>query len=249
MTTKKQASQQPSVWMWSTIVLAVLLFLSLVATIMLTMVVFAGGLATGGTGTVAAPTPPPTAPAPGAAPTGEPVEVSIEGRPMKGDANAPVTIVEFSDFECGFCQRLYQDTLPQVQSNFIDTGDARFVYRHFQLFGDRSLPAMVASECAFQIGGNDGFWPVHDAIFDTPSPRSNDQFRGFAQNAGLDMAAWDACFANGQGSAEVRAIIEADVAEGRAAGVSGTPTVFVNGNRIVGAQPFSVFQAAIQAEI
>lgn len=254
MAKKKQEEARPALnaWMVSAIIFAALLFLSLVWNGVLTVMILQGGVATAGTG-AAAPSPAPTAPqpdAPGQAPGPEgTAEVSIDDRPFKGDVNAPVTVIEFSDFECGFCQRFYQDTLPDIQANHIDTGDVLFVYRHFQLFGDRSLPPMVASECAFQIGGNDAFWPVHDAIFETPSPRSNDQLRGFAEAAGLDMAAWDSCFANGQGSSEVLAIIDQDVSEGRAAGVSGTPTVFVQGNRIVGAQPYSVFQQAIEAEI
>lgn len=245
--TTKQSRPAMNAWMVSTILFAALLFLSLVLHGVTIMMILQGGVALGDT-TQTAPSPAPTAP--GAQPgQGETAEVSIEGRPMKGDVNAPVTLVEFSDFECSFCQRLYRDTLPQIESNYVDTGDVLFVYRHFQLFGDRSIPAMVAAECAFQIGGNEAFWPVHDAIFEAPSPRSNDQFRGFVEATGIDMAAWDTCFNNAQGTAEVRAIIQNDVDDGRAAGVSGTPTLFVNGNRIVGAQPFSAFQAAIEAEI
>lgn len=249
MTTKKtKESSSLNAWMVSTIIFAALLFLSLVWNGVLTVMIMQGGIAAV-PGAAPVPTPSPT-PNPGAAPApGQPVEVGIEGRPVKGDANAPVTIVEFSDFECSFCQRFYRDTIPSIESTYVDSGDAKFVYRHFQLFGDRSLPPMVAAECAFQVGGNEAFWPVHDAIFENPQARSADALRGFAEDAGVDLSAWDSCFANGQGSAEVRAIIETDVAEGRTAGVSGTPTLFVNGNRIVGAQPFSVFQAAIDAEI
>ena len=252
MAKKKKQEERPALnaWMVTTIIFAALLFLSLVWNGVLTVMILQGGVAPADTGTTA-PSPAPTAPGNGgAAPgQGDTAEVSIEGRPMKGDANAPVTIVEFGDFECGFCQRFYQDTLPDIQSNHIDTGEVLFVWRHFQLFGDRSIPPMVAAECAFQIGGNDAFWTVHDSIFDTPSPRSNDQLRGFAQGAGIDMAEWDACFNNGQGTQEILDIIQQDVADARAAGVSGTPTNIVNGNVIVGAQPYSVFQQAIQAEI
>lgn len=92
-----------------------------------------------------------------------PAVVSTDDDPALGDPNAPVTIIEFSDFECPFCRRFWQETLPQIKAEYIDTGKARFVYRDFPLsMHPGAFPAALAANCANQQGK---FWEMHDKIF------------------------------------------------------------------------------------
>lgn len=182
----------------------------------------------------------PTIAAPSAA---GPVDVSADDDAVKGDVNAPVEIIEFSDFECPFCQRFYSETLPQIEQNYIATGKVKLIYRDFPLsIHANAQKAGEASECAGEQGK---FWEMHDAMFESTTGLGVASLKAMASNIGLDTAEFNTCLDSGAMAAEVRA----DMAAGTQAGVTGTPSFFVNGVKISGAQPYQVFQAAIEAAL
>ena len=219
-------------------------------TLFLSLLTFASNIAISSKlsdGIAAAPT---TAPSGGARPTptgavaaGPPTDVSADDDPSKGDANAPITIIEFSDFECPFCARFYQQTLPQLEKEYIDTGKVKFVYRDFPLsFHPNAQKAAEAGECADDQGK---FWEMHDKIFDNQNAISINDLKGYAADLGLDTDEFNSCLDSGKHSAEV----QKDFKDGQAARVSGTPAFFINGVKLVGAQPFSAFQQIIESQL
>lgn len=164
--------------------------------------------------------------------------VSIDDDPIMGPEDAPVTIVEFSDFQCPYCQRSADEVLPLV---FEEYGDqVRLVYRDFPLtqIHPQALPAALAAECA---DDQDKFWEYHDLLFANQNALDDASLKAYAAEVGLDEAAFDQCYSSQEHLDEVRT----DYQDGLTYGVSGTPAFFVNGLRIVGAQPFTVFQQAI----
>src|SRR3989344_815406 len=125
-----------------------------------------------------------------AAPTG-PVDVSLDDDPMLGQKDAPVTIVEFSDYQCPFCGRFYSQTLPQIKSKYIDTGKVRLVFRDFPLsFHPEALPAAVAANCA---GTQGKYYEYHNKVFENQAVLSTANYKKWAQELGLDTAKWETC--------------------------------------------------------
>ena len=174
------------------------------------------------------------------APSGQ---VSADDDPVKGNPDAPVTIIEFSDFQCPYCASFFSDTLPQIEQNYIDTGKVKLVYRDFPLsFHANAEPAAEAAECAGEQGK---YWEMHDKLFENQASLSAASYKQWAADLGLDTAKFDSCLDSSKYASE----IQKDVQDGQAAGVSGTPTFFVNGNKVVGAQPYSVFEQAIEAAL
>lgn len=175
-----------------------------------------------------------------------PVDVENGHFPVKGDEDADVTIVEFSDFECPFCGSFYNDTLPQIISEYIDTGMVKMYYRHYPLsFHPKAVPLALASECA---NDQDKFWEMHDKIFDnnaTISSVTDETIKGWVTELGMNTGEFNECY----DSKEHQAKVDEDFAAGQAAGVSGTPTFYINGKQIVGAQPFESFKAVIDEEL
>tara|TARA_Y100000310_G_scaffold345665_1_gene467991 strand:- start:41613 stop:42404 length:792 start_codon:yes stop_codon:yes gene_type:complete len=174
--------------------------------------------------------------------TGSTINVNIEtSEKVKGDPNAPVTIVEYSDFECQFCQRFYQQTLPQIEQQYISTGKVKLIYKHFPLsnihFSAQS--AAEASECANEQGK---FWEYHDILFDNSPRLSKSNLNQYATQIGLNVDQFTECL----DSRKYREIISQDTREGSSNGISGTPGFLINGQLISGAQPFSVFQQLIE---
>jgi len=179
----------------------------------------------------------------GAQPTpAGPVDVSVDDDPAQGPEDAAVTIIEFSDFQCPYCARFQSETLPQILSNYGDR--VRFVYRDFPLTSlhANALKAAEASECADDQGA---YWKYHDLLFQNQSALDDASLKNYAASLGLDTAAFDQCLDSDSTMSE----IQNDYQDGVAAGVQGTPAFFVNGNLIEGAQPYSVFQAAIEAAL
>lgn len=162
---------------------------------------------------------------------------------VKGDPDAPVTIVEWSDFECPFCARFYQQTLSQIEQEYIETGKAKLVYRDFPLsFHAQAQKAAEAAECA---GEQDAYWEMHDTLFEKGVSGEEASFKQYAADLGLDTEAFNTCLDSGAMAAEVAQ----DMREGQAAGITGTPGFVINGQRVVGAQPFSAFKQVIDAEL
>lgn len=166
--------------------------------------------------------------------------------PAIGKDNAKVTIVEFSDFQCPFCGRFYKDSLPQIKKDYIDTGKVKLYFRHFPLdFHPQAKPLAIVAECANDQGK---FWEMHDVIFDNNDKvgtMTNEDYKKWAVDMGLDTAKFNNCVDQKQHSD----VIDEDQKAGVEVGVSGTPTFYVNGKQLVGAQPFSAFQTAIDAEL
>ncbi len=163
--------------------------------------------------------------------------------PMKGSADAPVTIIEYSDFQCPFCARFWSQTLPQIQEEYIDTGKVKLIYKDFPLgFHENAQKAGEAAECADDQGM---FWEYHDMIYENQISLSVSSLKTWAKELGLDTSEFNDCLDSGKYTDEVKE----DFKEGQAAGVSGTPAFFINGRSLVGAQPFSAFQQIIEEEL
>ncbi len=167
-------------------------------------------------------------------------EVAAEG-PAKGPENAPVTIVEFSDFECPFCLRI-NPTLEQVMQEY--EGHVRLVFRQFPLnnIHPNAQKAAEASLCADAQGK---FWEMHDAMFANPSELAVADLKKRAGEIGLDEEAFSNCL----DSAEYANQVAADLNAGRALGVTGTPALYINGRFLSGAQPFEVIARVIEDEL
>jgi protein-disulfide isomerase len=168
------------------------------------------------------------------------VKVATGGRPVRGPANAPVEIIEFSDFECPFCLNAFP-TVTQVLKAYGDR--IRFVYRHYPLPNHpNAKPAAEASACAAE---QNQFWPYHDRLFSAPGKLSAADLKQHAVELGLDTAAFNACVDSHKFAQDVTA----DFAAGNEVGVNGTPAFFINGRAVSGAQPFSVFKRVIDEEL
>jgi protein-disulfide isomerase len=165
--------------------------------------------------------------------------VSVDDDPALGPADAPVVIVEFSDYHCPYCKRFEDETLPQIMETYGD--QIRFVYRDFPVVGGEVHA--VAAECADEQGD---YWPYHDALFEDPgSFNSIDDFVALAGELDLDTDAFSQCME----SEDIQAEIVSDYQDGRSYGVTGTPTFFINGRRLIGAQPFAEFASIIDEEL
>jgi protein-disulfide isomerase len=166
--------------------------------------------------------------------------VAIEGHASKGPADAPIVMVEFSDYQCPFCQRA-NPTVNQVLQAYGDK--IRFVYRHYPLPNHPDArPAAEAAACALE---QNKFWPYHDQLFANASRLSGKDLKDHAGAAGLDPAQFATCV-DGRHS---KGRVDEDVAEADAAGVTGTPAFFINGRALEGAQPFDVFKRLIDEEL
>jgi protein-disulfide isomerase len=166
-------------------------------------------------------TPPPATPPPAAlaAP-----EVDIAGLPVLGRADAPVTVVEFMDFECSYCQAFAKETFPALKAAYVDTGKVRWVAHDFPLVRHpRARPAATVAACAGEQGK---FWEMHDAMLRTALLREED-FAARARELGLDAAALEAC----RDRADHAERLDRAVAVGRGIGVAGTPTFLVGPTR------------------
>ncbi len=168
------------------------------------------------------------------------VDVSIDDDEFVGDPNAPVTIVEFTDFECKVCSMHYQQIYPQIHQKYVETGLVRYVVRDYPIeFHLQAQKAAEAAECAGEQGN---YWEMHYMLFENQANLSVDNYKKWAREIGLDGAIFDECLDSGAMEEEVKM----DVADGSSYGVHGTPIFFINGKMISGAKPFAVFDAAIQ---
>jgi protein-disulfide isomerase len=182
------------------------------------------------------------APAPAAAPAdqGGKFDVKVGDAPVKGPASAPITLVAWSDFQCPFCSRAVP-TVRQVEDAY--KGKVRIAFKQFPLpFHDK---AHLAAEAALAANEQGKFWQMHDKLFANQQALDRPSLEKYAQELGLDMGKFKAALDSGKFKDKV----DAEDKEGAAFGVTGTPTFFINGTRLVGAQPFDAFKAAIDKEL
>jgi protein-disulfide isomerase len=163
-------------------------------------------------------------------------DISVDDDPALGPEDAPIVIVEFSDFRCPYCQRFHEDTFPALMEAYPD--QIRFVYRDFPVVG--GVEAAQASECADE---QDAFWEYHDLLFSGGLELSTSAYLSYAEDLGLDMDEFNACMDEERYADEV----EADARYAASLGANGTPTFFINGIPLVGAQPLENFQQIIDA--
>jgi protein-disulfide isomerase len=176
-----------------------------------------------------------------------PVAVPVDDAYSIGDPDAPVTIVEYTDYQCPFCLRHFQQTFPLLKANYIDTGQVRYVFKDLPLTSIHPQ-AFAAAEAARCAGEQEAYVAMHDVLFSKQeewSGRSDatNLFSQYAAQLALDTARFDACLSNRQ----YEAAVTADLEEGIGFGVRGTPTFFINGHYLSGAQPYSVFEQIISS--
>ena len=181
------------------------------------------------------------------------VTISADDDPVMGDDNAPVIIIEFSDFQCPFCARFHAETLPLIKENYIDTGKVKFVYRDFpiQNIHPNAVPAAVASECAHE---QDRYWEYHDSLFENinrwgplGAAEALEEFKTYAVNLNLDEASFNECLDTGRYIGEV----SMDYADGVSYEITSTPSFLIGNEQtgyflISGARPYEQFQFAIE---
>src|SRR5680860_337552 len=157
---------------------------------------------------------------------------------IRGNINAPITIVEYSDFQCPYCSR-FHETMNQIFAEYPE--DVRWVFKHFPLDSRHPLARKTAeaSECAAEQGK---FWEFSDEVYTNQQAISNDSLSTFAKNIGLNVSQFDSCVSSGKYSDKV----EADYQEGVQFGVSGTPGDFINGKSLGGAAPYDKLKQIIE---
>ena len=195
----------------------------------------------------------PAAPAQPAAPSPAPVDDKVSmafppGGFSVGKENAPLVLVEYTDYQCPFCQRYHNDSFAQIKTNFIDTGKVRYISRDFPLpFHENARRSATAARCAGEQGK---FWELRHTMIVNANQLQADKLGGYAQAASMDVPKFQACV----DSDKFKAAIDKDIAEGSAAGINGTPSFVLGriengklqGVRMVGAMPYAQFEAKIQ---
>ena len=193
----------------------------------------------------------PAVPAQPAAPAPVDDKVSIAftaGGFSVGKENEPLVLIEYTDYQCPFCQRYHNDSFAQIKANFIDTGKIRYISRDFPLpFHENARRGATAARCAAEQGK---FWELRHTMIVNANQLQADKLGGYAQAASMDVPKFQACV----DSDKYRAAIDKDIAEGSAVGVSGTPSFVLGrvengqlqGVRMVGAMPYAQFEAKIQ---
>jgi protein-disulfide isomerase len=178
---------------------------------------------------------------------GSNVSIDDSTRQVLGNPDAPLTLVEFTDYQCPFCKRFHDRSWPELKKNYVDTGKVRYIVRDMPLsFHANALPAAIAARCAGEQGQ---FWKVHEVLFNAQDTLSAAMARSTALASGIVAAQFDKCNAD---PATLKAV-EADVAEANRIGVTGTPGFVLakkhgaklDGVLILGAQPTNVFSSRI----
>lgn len=184
------------------------------------------------------------------------VQISVDDDPLLGNPNAPITIIEYGDFQCPFCLRFHEQTLPELKTNYIETGKVNLVWKDFpiQNIHQNAIATSLAGECADDQGV---FWELHDKFFaeqgiwqSLPTDIAIIDFKRYADELGMDVNSFNDCLDSEKYLQEVAN----DYDEGLNYGVSGTPAFFIGNENtgfilISGAQPYSVFESVIESLI
>jgi protein-disulfide isomerase len=167
-------------------------------------------------------------------------DIEVGDAPIRGSKSAKVTIVEWADFQCPFCVRV-NPTLEQIAKEYGDK--VRFAFKHLPLsMHAKARAAHTASEAAHRQGK---FWEMHDRIFAKPRDLSPETYLRYAKEMGLDIDQYNSDLA----SSSVRKVVDSDLEMARKPGVSGTPSFFINGRFLSGAQPYASFASVIDREL
>lgn len=173
------------------------------------------------------------------------LQVSLDNVPMLGEATASVTVVEFSDFQCPYCEQFFNMTLPQLKKEYVDTGKVKYYFKNFPLTSLHKNAAKAA-EAALCAQDQDGFWAYHDQLFAQQSEWAEQAspstaFARYATAVGLKSKDFASCLETDKHAARV----SGEMSEGQTLGVTGTPSFVINGRLLVGAYPFSEFKKII----
>ena len=173
--------------------------------------------------------------------------IGVDDDPALGDPKAPVTIIEFGDYQCPFCRVFWRDTFPRLKKDYIDTGKVRFIYRDYpQAVHQEAVLSAMAAECADDQGQ---YYEFHDKLFREQDRRGRDvvrykaaELKRWAADIKLDTAAFNACLDSERHKDDVMKVFK----DLDGLGFDGTPIFFVNGRVLAGAHPFATFQKVIE---
>jgi len=179
--------------------------------------------------------------------SGDASAVAAYAAPTRGNATAPVTIVEYGDFQCPNCGAFARGAEGELIRRYIDTGKAKLVWKNFAWIGGESKVAAQAAACA---GDQGKFWEYHDYLYahqqgENTGNLSNGNLKSFASSLGLDRTPFEACLDSGR----YKAVVDNDGSEVRSLGLTGTPTFVINGTRVVGAQSLAVLAGVIDQKL
>ncbi len=173
-------------------------------------------------------------------------KINITGFPLKGEENASVTIVAYSDYQCAFCAEFYNETLPSIEKEYIMTGKAKFYFKDYPLeIHAYSQKAAEAAHCVRKQKGDEGFWRMHDKLFDAQESINIENIKKWARDLDVNGAEFDNCL----DSDEMTSIVQRSFREGQQDEVRGTPAFFINDKLISGSKPFKDFKEIINAEL
>lgn len=176
------------------------------------------------------------------------VKMDVGHFPIKGNKNAKVTVVEFADLRCPYCEQFFTNTEPQLEADYVNTGKIKFAFRQYAFLGPASTVAANAVECANEQGK---FWDMHDYFYKNQPPETDtsmyttDKLTQVAGTLGMDTTKFQSCLTANTYSKNVTD----DFNAGQQGGVTGTPSFFINGSLIVGAVPYDQLKTAIDAEL
>lgn len=176
-----------------------------------------------------------------------PVQVNVGDSPVKGNQSAPVTIVEFTDYQCPFCGKFFQESYSQIVKDYVDTGKVKIVVMDFPLteIHPYAQKASEAALCVREQKADAGYFKMHDKMFSNQDKLTIDDLKAYAKGLGVNVAKFDDCLDSGKYAQTVKDNQDYGVT----LGITGTPTFFVNGIKLVGALPYSQFQSAIDAQL
>ena len=171
--------------------------------------------------------------------------------PILGSKNAPITMIEFGDYQCFYCHQFYNSTEPDIVKNYVDTGKVRMVFKDFTIIGQDSVNAAHASHCAQEQGK---FWDYHDALYNNWAGEntgwaSSDNLLKFAKQVGLDPNAFNQCMTQ----SKYISVVEGSLSNAKDLGLTGTPDFFIilpdhTVTKVVGAQPYQVFDNIFKSQ-
>jgi protein-disulfide isomerase len=170
-----------------------------------------------------------------------------ERKDAPSEGKGKVEIIVFSDFQCPFCQQFFNVAYKEIKSKYVDTGKAKLIFRNYPLpFHQNAEKAAEAGECANRQGK---FFDYHDVLFTKGQSDgkglAGTDLKQYAKDLGLNMIEFNSCLDNGEAAEAVKQ----DLTAGQGAGINGTPTVFIGGKEVIGAQPFANFEKEIEAAL